>query len=104
LTVVHADAPGGVSLDPDEARRRSTEILLQEPATPLVLDGRCLRQGRGYWSLHDDPAREFAYTAGANEALKQADREGCTVVSVKNDWATVFATDEIDGEAGPSSR
>ena len=47
--------------------------------------------------LHDDPAREFAYTAGAKEALKQADREGWTVVSLKNDWATVFATDEIDG-------
>jgi hypothetical protein len=68
------------------------------------LDGRCLRQGRGYWVLHDDPAREFAYTAGAKEALKQADREGWTVVSLKNDWATVFATDEIDREAGPSSR
>jgi len=104
LTVAHADAPVGVSLDPDEARRRSTEILLRKPAKPLVLDGRCLRQGRGYWVLHDDPAREFAYTAGAKEALKQADREGWTVVSLKNDWATVFATDEIDGGAGPSSR
>jgi len=40
--------------------------------------------------LHDDAAREFAYTAGADQALDQADRDGWTVVSMRNDWATVF--------------
>ncbi len=40
--------------------------------------------------LHDDPDREFAYTAGAERALEQADRDGWTVVSMKNDWTTVF--------------
>ena len=40
--------------------------------------------------LHDDAEREFAYTAGAEQALEQAARDGWTVVSVKNDWATVF--------------
>jgi phosphoserine phosphatase len=40
--------------------------------------------------LHDDGDREFAYTAGAEQALEQADRDGWTVVSIKNDWATVF--------------
>jgi phosphoserine phosphatase len=40
--------------------------------------------------LHDDPEREFAYTAGAEQALERADRDGWTVVSIKNDWATVF--------------
>jgi phosphoserine phosphatase len=37
--------------------------------------------------LHDDAEREFDYTAGAEQALAQ----DFTVVSVKRDWATVFA-------------
>ena len=41
--------------------------------------------------LHDDSDREFAYTAGAEQALEQAGRDGWTVVSVKNDWESVFA-------------
>jgi hypothetical protein len=41
--------------------------------------------------LHDDADREFDYTAGAEQALEQADRDGWTVVSIKNDWETVFA-------------
>src|SRR4051812_3724605 len=54
---------------------------------------------------HDDADREFAYTAGAEQALEQADQDGWTVVSVKNDWATVFAaTDGIDGTTRPSRR
>ena len=40
--------------------------------------------------LHDDQEREFAYTGGAEQALAQAGADGWTVVSVKNDWATVF--------------
>ena len=40
--------------------------------------------------LHDDDEREFAYTAGAEQALEQAARDGWTVVSIKDDWATVF--------------
>jgi phosphoserine phosphatase len=40
--------------------------------------------------LHDDPEREFDYTSGAEQALQQAGSDGWTVVSVKNDWATVF--------------
>jgi phosphoserine phosphatase len=41
--------------------------------------------------LHDDPAREFDYVKGAETALEHARAEGWTVVSVKDDWATVFA-------------
>ena len=41
--------------------------------------------------LHDDEEREFAYTGGAEQSLEVADAEGWTVVSMKNDWATVFA-------------
>jgi phosphoglycolate phosphatase-like HAD superfamily hydrolase len=40
--------------------------------------------------LHDDDEREFAYTTGAEQALDQAAGDGWTVVSVKNDWASVF--------------
>jgi phosphoglycolate phosphatase-like HAD superfamily hydrolase len=40
--------------------------------------------------LHDDPDREFAYTAGAERALERARAEGWTVVSMKDDWRTVF--------------
>jgi phosphoserine phosphatase len=41
--------------------------------------------------LHDDPEREFDYVKGAERAIAQAEQDGWTVVSVKNDWATVFA-------------
>jgi hypothetical protein len=40
--------------------------------------------------LHDDADREFDYTAGAEQALERADAVAWTVVSIKNDWATVF--------------
>jgi phosphoserine phosphatase len=40
--------------------------------------------------LHDDAEREFDYTAGAEQALARAGERGWTVVSMKDDWATVF--------------
>ena len=40
--------------------------------------------------LHDDPEREFDYTTGAERALEEAEAQGWTVVSIKNDWVTVF--------------
>jgi phosphoserine phosphatase len=40
--------------------------------------------------LHDDADREFDYTAGSERALQSAEAEGWTVVSIKNDWTTVF--------------
>jgi hypothetical protein len=42
--------------------------------------------------LHDDSEREFDYTTGAEQALKQAGTDGWTVVSIKDDWTTVFPT------------
>jgi phosphoserine phosphatase len=50
---------------------------------------------------HDDPDREFGYTAGAEEALARADRDGWTVVSVKDDWATVFADEPPPAGSAP---
>ncbi len=41
--------------------------------------------------LHDDAEREFAYTAGAERSLDEAAAHGWTVVSMKDDWAEVFA-------------
>src|SRR5262249_4831061 len=41
--------------------------------------------------LHDDAEREFDYVAGAERSLERARAEGWTVVSVKDDWAKVFA-------------
>jgi hypothetical protein len=41
--------------------------------------------------LHDDADREFDYVAGAEKSLDEAQSRGWTVVSMKNDWATVFA-------------
>jgi len=40
--------------------------------------------------LHDDAEREFDYTGGAEQALERADTRGWSVVSMKNDWVTVF--------------
>jgi phosphoserine phosphatase len=41
--------------------------------------------------LHDDDEREFAYTAGAEKVLEAAAAHDWTVISVKRDWASVFA-------------
>jgi phosphoserine phosphatase len=40
--------------------------------------------------LHDDGDREFEYTAGAEDALQRAAERSWTVVSIKDDWSTVF--------------
>ena len=42
---------------------------------------------------HDDAEREFAYTKAAEKSLATAEQLGWTVVSVKDDWATVFKKD-----------
>ena len=39
---------------------------------------------------HDDGQREFHYTSGAEQALDRARQDGWTIVSMKNDWATIF--------------
>jgi phosphoserine phosphatase len=39
---------------------------------------------------HDDEEREFAYSSGAEASLAKAKELGWTVVSIKNDWTTVF--------------
>jgi hypothetical protein len=39
---------------------------------------------------HDDADREFGYINGAEKSLAKAKELGWTVVSMKNDWKTVF--------------
>jgi phosphoglycolate phosphatase-like HAD superfamily hydrolase len=41
--------------------------------------------------LHDDPDREFDYTAGAERALSLAEDAGWAVASMRDEWATVFS-------------
>jgi hypothetical protein len=41
--------------------------------------------------LHDDKARECDYTAGAEHVLDVAKAAGWRILSIKNDWKTVFA-------------
>jgi hypothetical protein len=43
---------------------------------------------------HDDGEREFAYDAGAEQALRTADEQGWGVVSMRSDWKRVFAFQE----------
>jgi phosphoserine phosphatase len=40
---------------------------------------------------HDDAGRETNYTAGAEKAMKLAQEQGWTVVSIKQDWKQVFS-------------
>ena len=57
----------------------------------LHFAGAPARPGLRLLVLHDDADREFDYIGGAEAALETARGEGWTVISVKNDWATVFA-------------
>lgn len=40
--------------------------------------------------VHDDADREFAYTTAAERSVTAAKDNGWTLVSIKNDWNTVF--------------
>jgi phosphoglycolate phosphatase-like HAD superfamily hydrolase len=41
--------------------------------------------------LHDDVDREFAYTAAADRVIERAAKDDWTMVSMRNDWASVFS-------------
>ncbi len=49
------------------------------------------RPGLRLLVLHDDAEREFDYVTGAEQSLERARAENWTIVSMKDDWATVFA-------------
>jgi phosphoserine phosphatase len=48
------------------------------------------RDGLRLLVLHDDVDREFDYVAGAEDALRRAGERSWTVISIKEDWTTVF--------------
>jgi phosphoglycolate phosphatase-like HAD superfamily hydrolase len=52
--------------------------------------------------LHDDDKREFAYTSGAEHALKRADTSGWTIVSMKDDFAAVFEAAVSEPASAPA--
>jgi hypothetical protein len=52
--------------------------------------------------LHDDAKREFAYTRGAEQALKKADTSGWTVASMKDDFAAGFETAVSEETGAPA--
>jgi len=41
---------------------------------------------------HDDAYREYAYTEAGEASLAKAIERGWTVISMKDDWTTVFAS------------
>jgi phosphoserine phosphatase len=43
---------------------------------------------------HDDDEREFAYAKGAEKSLDRAAELGWTVVSMKDEWSTVFGEEQ----------
>ena len=52
------------------------------------------RPGLRLLVLHDDPEREFDYTSVAEDALARARDRSWTVISIADDWSTVFG-DEV---------
>ena len=73
--------------DGDQAMLQYTTIDTPRPSFGLIVH-------------HTDGEREFAYDAAAPwgalvEALTEAPRRGWTVVSIKDDWNTVFPFDKI---------
>jgi hypothetical protein len=57
----------------------------------LSFAGTSDRPGLRLLVLHDDADREADYVKGAERALERARADDWTVVSIKDDWSTVFA-------------
>jgi hypothetical protein len=43
---------------------------------------------------HDDAEREFAYDGGAQRSLEIARERGWTIVSMRDDWKTVYDVEQ----------
>jgi phosphoserine phosphatase len=98
-TITHTSAPDYLADGPEKPIR----IWSRTGRRPLLAAGNsngdipmldfCRREHGPYLRLlvlHDDAAREFDYTVGAEQALQQAAKDDWTVVSINNDWTTVF--------------
>ena len=87
----------GVEQPIDEGPGKPVHIWTRTGRKPLLAGGNAdgdvpmLESARfGLLIRHDDAEREFAYDAGAEHALAEAAERGWTVVSMKNDFQTVF--------------
>lgn len=58
--------------------------------TPMLRFAAGAGTGLAVLLRHDDADREFAYEAGSERALAEAARRGWSVVSMRDDWSTVF--------------
>ncbi len=52
---------------------------------------------------HDDADREFDTQKGAETALARAAKDGWSVISIKDDWSTVFADAAAAGATAPNA-
>jgi len=87
----------GVEQPIDDGPGKPVHIWNRTGRTPLLAGGNAdgdismLESARFALLInHDDAEREFAYDAGAEQALNQAATQGWTVVSIKSDFAEVF--------------
>jgi hypothetical protein len=98
-TITHTPRPDYL----DDGPEKPTRIWSRTGRRPLLAAGNtngdvpmldfAERAGKPFLRLlvrHDDAEREFAYTAGAEQALERAAAQDWTVISVKDDWTTVF--------------
>jgi phosphoglycolate phosphatase-like HAD superfamily hydrolase len=98
-TITHAPKPDYL----DDGPEKPIRIWSRVGRRPLLAGGNsngdipmldfCQHAGKPFLRLlvlHDDEAREFDYTVGAEQALERAAKDGWTVVSISSDWATVF--------------
>ncbi len=103
VTLVHTPELGIF----DDGPAKPVEIWNTIGRRPIIAGGNsngdlpmlrfCAQPGRPSLALlvhHDDDQREYAYDAGAEQALAFARNNDWTVASVKNDWKTVFADEE----------
>jgi hypothetical protein len=91
----------------DDGPEKPIRIWSRIGRRPLVAGGNCNgdvpmlrfahaseRPGLRLLVLHDDPEREFDCTSGAEDALARARDRAWTVISIADDWSTVFG-DEV---------
>jgi phosphoserine phosphatase len=88
----------GVEQPIDDGPGKPVHIWNRTGRSPIIAGGNAngdmpmLETARfGLLVHHDDAEREFAYDTGAEHALAEAATRGWTIVSMKRDWATVFA-------------
>ena len=87
----------GVEQPVDDGPGKPIHIWTRTGHKPLLAGGNAdgdiamLETARfGLLVRHDDAKREFAYDTGAEKALAEAKERGWTVVSMANDFGTVF--------------